>query len=207
MENVAILSQVKDYRGYIDSRVIEYIAEGQTETFESFGNFNLLAFDWYDISCPEIAVSKIMIYFDREILFFFCEDQRACNKVKSIISDEIDGEITKETSKEKELYLFFVALLRLDMNHLDEFELAVTRSEDEALTYSRTNYLDKIIEYRKELLRLKRYYEQLVAIFDNLSANDNGLISHEGLRYFTILGHRAERFHQSVLNIRDYITQ
>ena len=61
--------------------------------------------------------------------------------------------------------------------------------------------------YRKELLRLKRYYEQLDSALDNLTANANGLLSEEAVRRLTILANRTERFRNSVLNLRDYVTQ
>lgn len=34
---------------YLDPKRLHYLHEGQSESFESFEDFDLLAFDWYDI--------------------------------------------------------------------------------------------------------------------------------------------------------------
>lgn len=199
LQKILYISQMESYLEFMDPKVIRYIKEQQTEAFESFENFNLLAFDWYDITCDKIFAEKIMIYMDREDLFFLCENSHVYDKVNSLV---VQGQ-----SNERVLYMFFVGLLKNDMSYLDKFETDITNTEDEALSQSGKDYLDKIVEYRKELLRLKRYYEQLSAIFDNLTANDNGIISKDGVRHLLILSNRILRFHSSVLNIRDYITQ
>ena len=69
------------------------------------------------------------------------------------------------------------------------------------------DYIHKIIAYRKALLRLKRYYEQLDAIFDNLILNENGMLTPDGLSHFRILASRTSRYLENVVNLRDYVTQ
>mgnify|MGYP002604202411 CR=1 FL=1 len=60
---------------------------------------------------------------------------------------------------------------------------------------------------RRELLRLKRYYEQLDSIFDELTANDNGLLSHASVRRMAILGGRMDRYLNAVRNLQESVTQ
>jgi magnesium transporter len=86
-------------------------------------------------------------------------------------------------------------------------ETEITDTEDEMLSGVKKHYLGKIVEHRKELLRLKRYYEQLDSIFDELTANDNGLLSRDSVRRFRILDARVERCAGDVLNLREYVTQ
>jgi magnesium transporter len=105
------------------------------------------------------------------------------------------------------LYRFFVRLLKGDTAHLDATETEITDTEDEMLSGVKKHYLGKIVEHRKELLRLKRYYEQLDSIFDELTANDNGLLSRDSVRRFRILDARVERCAGDVLNLREYVTQ
>ncbi len=187
---------------YMDGAVLKYLNEGQTETFESFQNFNLIAFDWYDIHSDAVSTPQIMVYQDRENLLFFCEDQQAEREVSAIVS-----ELADETDNQQFLYRFFSRLLKGDMAHLEKLELKITDMEDEMLSGFRRAYLDQIIAFRKELMRLKRYYEQLDSIFDELSVNDNGLLREEILRRFVILGSRTERFRGYVLNLREYVAQ
>lgn len=199
MQKVLKKEQVEEYLAFLDPKIIEYIKEDQTETFEDHMDYDLLAFDWYDIEQVQMRSSQIMIYMDKENLFFLCEEERALEKVKSLIPENQDNE--------QVLYLFFAGLLRNDINHLAEIEDEITETEDEALVGSRRVYLGKIVRYRKELLRLKRYYEQVDSVLDNLTANINGLLSKECIRRLTILANRTERFRSSVLNLRDYVTQ
>lgn len=191
--------QVEQYLKEMDAQVVNYIKDDQTETFESHANYDLLAFEWYDVEQVDVRTSQIMIYMDHEDLFFMCEDERAFQKVKCLLPEQEENE--------QALYLFFSGLLRNDINHLAEIEDEITDAEDEALVSSRRVYLSKIVQYRKELLRLKRYYEQVDSVLDNLNANINGLLSDESIRRFTILANRTDRFHASVLNLRDYVTQ
>lgn len=199
MQKVLKKEQVESYLSFLDPKIVEYIKEDQTETFEDHIDYDLLAFDWYDIEQVQLRSSQIMIYMDKENLFFLCEDDRALEKVKSLMPENQDNE--------QALYLFFAGLLRNDINHLAEIEDEITETEDEALVGSRRVYLGKIVHYRKELLRLKRYYEQVDSVLDNLTANINGLLSKECIRRLTILANRTERFRSSVLNLRDYVTQ
>ena len=199
MQKVLKKEQVEEYLAFLDTKIVEYIKEDQTETFEDHMDYDLLAFDWYDIEQVQMRSSQIMIYMDKENLFFLCEEERALEKVKSLIPEN--------QGNEQVLYLFFAGLLRNDINHLAEIEDEITETEDEALVGSRRVYLGKIVRYRKELLRLKRYYEQVDSVLDNLTANINGLLSKECIRRLTILANRTERFRSSVLNLRDYVTQ
>ena len=113
----------------------------------------------------------------------------------------------QEADKEMALRGFFTALLENDMDFIDSWENSITEAEDQALAGDTKDYLGKIIEYRKELLRLKRYYTQLQVIFDGLLDNENGLLSGEALRHLGIIDSRIDRCYRGVLNLRDYVTQ
>lgn len=204
MQQVLPFRRIDSVTSCMDTKVLDYINEGQIETFESFEHFNITAFDWYDVTSENTDCPQIMIYHDREDLFFFCEEDRALAKVQSITEEELRG---APLDNQQLLYRFFVRLLKDDMSHLDRFEAEITDTEDELLSGSRRSYLKKIIAYRKELLRLKRYYQQLASIFDELSANDNGLLTAESVRRFVILSSRTERYLSSVVNLREYVAQ
>ena len=95
-------------------------------------------------------------------------------------------------SNEQVLHRFFVRLLRGDMAHLDRLEADISDGETEVLTGAHEAYLDRIIAWRQELLRLKRYYEQLDSIFDELAENDNSLLGKQNTRRFANLGNRSQ---------------
>mgnify|MGYP000083256084 CR=1 FL=1 len=144
----------------LDAKVLDYIHEGQIEAFEGFEDFDLIAFDWYDVRSERTAASQMLLYLDREDLFLFCEDQRSYDRLHGLLPEGLDNQ--------RALYRFFVELLHNDMDLLEDYETEITETEDAALRSSRRDYLDKIAEYRRELLRRKRYYEQLDAIFTDI---------------------------------------
>ncbi|MGI5850236.1 MAG: CorA family divalent cation transporter, partial [Christensenellales bacterium] len=65
----------------------------------------------------------------------------------------------------------------------------------------------EIISLRNRLMAFKRYYEQLLNIFDDLQENENEIVQKSSLRYLKIFSGRIERLYHTVLNLRDYVTQ
>ena len=92
--------------------------------------------------------------------------------IKQIVAD-----IDKNNSNEQLLYSFFVKLLKGDMDCLDKFEERLNYEEAKLLSGAEKDTLDTILDWRNELMRLKRYYLKLDIIFDEMSANDNDLLS------------------------------
>ena len=91
------------------------------------------------------------------------------------------------------------------MAHLDRLEADISDGETEVLTGAHEAYLDRIIAWRQELLRLKRYYEQLDSIFDELAENDNSLLGKQNTRRFANLGNRMERYLNAVQSLRESV--
>ena len=56
-------------------------------------------------------------------------------------------------------------------------------------------------------MRLKRYYLQLDIIFDEMSANDNDLLSKPTLKKISIIGARTDRYLNAVRNLQDIVSQ
>ena len=119
--------------------MLDYIHEGQIEAFEGFEDFDLIAFDWYDVRSERTAASQMLLYLDREDLFVFCEDDAAEDAAQAalLVPEE------EALSNEQVLHRFFVRLLRGDMAHLDRLEVGDTFTItvlDRELTYE----VDKI---------------------------------------------------------------
>lgn len=203
MRMVLPMSRLREMEPYMDAKVLHYIHEGQIEAFEGFEDFDLIAFDWYDVRGQRTAVSQMLLYLDREDLFVFCEDAaaEAAAQAALLVPEE------ETLPNEQALHRFFVRLLKGDMVHLDRLEAAISDGETDVLTGAHEAYLDRIIAWRQELLRLKRYYEQLDSIFDDLAENDNGLLSRQDVRRFANLGNRMERYLNAVQSLRESVAQ
>lgn len=56
-------------------------------------------------------------------------------------------------------------------------------------------------------MRLKRYYEQLNFIFDEMTVNDNQLFSEDGVRRLMTLRNRTDRYLSAVKNLQEMVSQ
>ena len=199
MQKVLLLKDINQVSENLEPEVFKYITCLQTHSFESFEKFNLFAFEWYDVNSDVTQTSRVLIYTDKNDLFIFCQNQRVYIHMKEIFLQDMDNE--------KALYHFFVNLMKNDATYFEEYEKEITEAEDNTLSGSMKGELDKVISFHRELLRLKKYYEQLDIILDNLTANDNDMLSEKGERLMNIIQNRVHRYQSNVLNLRDYVTQ
>ena len=125
MRKVLPMSRIREMEPYMDAKVLDYIHEGQIEAFEGFEDFDLIAFDWYDVRSERTAASQMLLYLDREDLFVFCEDDAAEDAAQAalLVPEE------EALSNEQVLHRFFVRLLRGDMAHLDRLEADISDGE------------------------------------------------------------------------------
>lgn len=189
---------------YMEPSVFEYVREGEIESFESFEKFDFLAFDWYDVHSKRTEDYKMLAYVSRENLIIFTEG--AADDTAKKIMDGLAAE-NPELRSEQLLYRFFVRLLNGDMDCLSRLENEIDEYENVYLfkIESGKDVFEKLSAWRRELLRIKRYYEQLTLIFDEASANDNSVFSNSAAKRFAILKNRTDRYLQTVQNLRDVI--
>lgn len=200
MLKVLLQSQTEELPPFADERLTAHIRYGQVNKFECFDGFDLMAFRWYDVHQISDRPVPVTIFFSREDLIFLCGGEECRERVKAMA----DG---ANSDSVRALYAFFSALIRDDIDRLEELEERITDAEDELITAPRREYAGEIVAFRRELLRFKRYYEQLNQIFEGLTQNENGLIPPADLRFFRVLDSRVDRLYAHVLNLRDYVTQ
>lgn len=204
MQKVVLFSEVADLIPYMQAEAIPHIRENQIESFEGFETFDLLVFDWYDIRSSRTALSEVLIYVDKNNIFFICSDEegvRHCKKLVDTILTEAPA------TSEQLLYRFFIRLFRGDMDYLDQFEGKINEMLTALLSDELDNVPQKIMAQRRELLRLKHYYEQIDTIFDEMAINDNRLLSPKTIKSITILGARTDRYLNKVYNLQELVSQ
>ena len=199
MIKVLKLTQIDELRSNVDKSIIQHIRTGRVERFACFSDFDMISFNWYDINKPDSETEHILIYFSKNDLCILSD----MKEVRSIANSVAE----KDTEVQRILYQFFVELIKNDMDYLEKLEEEITLSEDDLLERTSGECTEKIVEYRKKLLKLKRYYEQLNCIFEGFNENENNLLSDDYLRIYKILDNRVDRLFSTVLNLRDYVTQ
>lgn len=199
MQKVIYFNQIQDFSDYIDQSVIDYIRDGQIETYESFGNYDLVAFDWYDLKNVDILPAQILVYIDNDDLFYICENEFSYNIAQKLF--------VEDASNEHALYLFFRNLFKGSTKHLEQLENRVSELDDDVIDGINDGIRECLVSMRNEILRLKKYYEQLEFMFDEICDNDNGLFSKDCLKYFENLRNRSKGLVSQTINLREYIAQ
>lgn len=199
MIKVLKLTQIDELRSNVDKSIIQHIRTGRVERFACFSTFDMISFNWYDINKEDSEVKPVLIYFSSKDLCILSDCKEVQKVAKSVSENSDDGQ--------RILYQFFVELIKNDMDYLEKLEEEITLSEDDLLTRTSSECTEKIVEYRKRLLKLKRYYEQLNTIFEGFNENENNLLNDDYLRIYKILDNRVDRLFDTVLNLRDYVTQ
>ncbi len=199
MQKIIYFDEISEYSQYIDQSVIDYIVDDQTRTYESFDTFDLIAFDWFDINDLEKESAKVLIYIDNDDLFYICENEISFSTVKKLFAH---GD-----TNEKALYYFFRNLLKPGTGRLENLENEIEALDDSVSDKIEKGQKEHITSLRYQILHLKKYYERLNFIFNEICDNDNGLISEQCLKYFEILHNRTELLVSELLNLREYLAQ
>lgn len=181
-------------------KIFSHILSGQINRFESYKDFSLMSFDMLDTSKIPHKKSKLIICLYPDKLIFICCDSEQLALVKALVNES-------DTDSPHALYSFFSLLLAGDAERLEDFEDELTELDDAIAMGKRSNCIAQISQYRKHLLTLKRYYDQIDLIFDGIDENGNGMISDELQNSFDILNKRIDKLLEHITNLRDYIMQ
>lgn len=203
MLKVVLFSNMSEVAPLMEPKAFNYIGESQIESFESFDDFNLLAFDWYDIKSECSVASKIIIYIDEHDLFFFCKEESARESCARLV-ENLQKE--KALSNQQLLCRFFVKLFSGDMEYLDSFEIEMNNTITQFLSGKLDFAMDEILAKRQKLLKLKRYYEQIDAVFDEMALSDNDIFEPSTVKRFTVLGARTDRYLNKVYNLQEIVS-
>lgn len=204
MQKVFSFANTNEAASYMDEKILRYIDEQITDSFECFKDCDILAFDWYDVQSDRTEDFKMLLYLNREDLLVFCETSEAEEKANRIFHALTEEE---GLTNERIFYHFFTLLLKGDMDFLNSLEEEISKNEDLVLSGGKSSYLKHITAWRQELLRLKRYYEQLNFIFDEMTMNDNQLFSEDGIRRLMTLRNRTDRYLSEVKNLQEMVSQ
>ena len=190
----------------ITDRILEECLNGLVSKFESHDGFDYVSLvipDKEDLLNKE---SRISIYFRTNLLIFICDEAQDYQLLHKIIT-KIELKEIKSLTLERVLYEFFDLLTAGDSMYIENLEQEIGELEEALITSEKREYTKVIIQLRKKLLVLKRYYEQLFDLAEAMEENENELLSLHMIRYFHILTTRANRLSDSISNLRDYVSQ
>ncbi len=172
--------------------------------FESHKNFDYL---YLSIPCENLMSTeheRIEIYLNDKTMLLFYEDNSLIVKAlrERLLSEN------EETAGPKEALLEIINLLSVrHLLCLENIENEITELEDALAKEEDREYVGEISVLRKKLLILRRYYEAMLTLMEDLEENRNKLFNDEALRLLHFQTGKLDRLYHSTLNLRDYLTQ
>ena len=160
----------------------------------------LVSFRFCDITDPMHKDDRVVAWCGKDELVFFSDNRRCRDLVEAL--DENAAPLAQ-------LAAFFQTLTGNDVYELEKVENSITELEDRILTDTHMNAdrSDAIISLRRELLKMKRYYEQLSLILSELADNEGDAMPPELQKRFAAVDRRADYLLNFVLHLREYTTQ
>lgn len=193
--------EIADILAIHESMREEFFSHGGSK-FESHEGFDYMRINLPNPENLSDPPARVVIYMTQELLLFLCDHQ-----IYDQFLEQLQKKPPEKVTLERILYAFFARLTENDGDFLERIEQDISELEEQLITERRKDCTKEIIQLRKQLMVLKRYYEQLFDLSGCIEENENHLLSKEILRYFRILTNRVDRLYHSVLNLRDYVTQ
>lgn len=202
------LEDHNDFFRFHKSTVLECNSSKQHPRLEvyddvSFGVINIIdnIDNWFE-------AKEINFYITKNYLVFVA-------KIKNKLIDQMKNEIIQNMqdspnyniNESKILYMLLDRVTSMDNIILKKIESSIAALEEQVISGIQKDFTVEIIKLRKQLLYLKRYYEPLIDISEDLEENENGLIDEGAIRYYKILINRIQRLNHNVIHLRDYVTQ
>jgi magnesium transporter len=150
------------------------------------------------------SVNELNFYITKNYLIFVSKNYL---DIYREIQNEISHRGSLRISTEKILYSLIDKMTLKDYNMLSNLESEISDVEEEVLEGKIKDYSKDIVLLKNKLLFLKKHYEPLLDIVENLTENENEILDKTSITYFVILFNRIERLNRKVGNLRDYVTQ
>ena len=215
-----------------DNKTVAYISASEFTKFymnfglnaEAFENFKsddnyfrskIEAYDSYSFGTLKIIEAQVNNKSENRIAFYITENitviigiADAEHTVYKIFQDAVNRFSTTEFSTEKFFSAFIDSMINCDNKRLEETEFRINNMEDRILNEKEyKNFNEEVFEYKRKLLNLRNYYEQLIDIGEALSENENKIFDEDNLVYFLSFIRKAERLCLNVSMLRESIIQ
>lgn len=187
----------------IKQRILAELNNSDVSKFESHDTFDFIRLCVPEQLARSDNARSLGVYLSKDLLFIVYIPWESHDN----INETMNGILAKNPSPAKALVSLLDMFTREDSHVLQGIEEEITDVEDNLITSYKNEYIKDIIGFRKQLLPLKRYYEQLVDLFEEMDENDNEFLNDSELKYCVNISNRADRLYHIVLNLRDYVTQ
>lgn len=187
--------------------------DSATMIFESHDSFDFLSINLPVMQTNLYGSEKVIIYHSKDSLIFHANQEASFNEIYNIIFTlkskyQSQKELYDSTHlMNRILYSFLEKMTIFSMDLMDEFEIKVYELETSLIESVNSDYVEDIIMLRKDLFGLKKHYQQLLDIMDELQENENQFMDEKTLKLLKIFDSKVSRHYNHILSLRDYVTQ
>jgi len=185
------------------------ITDNRVPEFESLQDETIFSFQYLHGADSAKASERIIVSLRDNDVVFMCRTAKT-REALIVMTEEGLGPAPADAAianPDKVLQLFLSEMIRKDFEYLESLEDRITATENALILAGEENARTKIIEYRKELRRLKKYVESLDRILQGLYENENKLMTEDMQAHFKILIKKMDRVLTEVQNLHDYVSQ
>lgn len=110
-------------------------------------------------------------------------------------------------TKERFIYNYIAEFISRDSEMLVAYERRLLRMEEDVSQEHITDFQNKLMPIRRELLNLRSYYDEIMDLTKELEENENGFFLKKQLKYFGTLTDRADRLMSRTSHLLEYAQQ
>jgi magnesium transporter len=197
----------------VESLVSEYLRKqieiNRVPEFESMVDETVFSFQYLHGAESPKPVERIIVSLRQDDIVFLCRTAKTREALITMTEEGLGPSPSDAAiaNPDKVLQLFLSEMIRKDFLYLENLEDRITETENKLIMAGDVNARTKIIEYRKELRRLKKYVESLDRILQGLYENENNLMTEEMQKHFRILNQKMDRVLNEVQNLHEYVSQ
>lgn len=140
--------------------------------------------------------------YERKIVFIDSGDY-----VKKHIQNLISAKYRKSYTLERFFYDFLVLLIENEPVYLANLEKRISKLEEHIIKHNIKNFNFQILEIKKEISIIYRYYSQLADMGDTLVENEDDFFGKDDIVTFPVFTDRAQRLQNEIQSLRDYAMQ
>ena len=134
----------------------------------------------------------------------FIDDTDRIQKIILRLPEIKSTETTLEARFFLELLEFFI---NDDVLYLQRYEDMLISVEEELVDHEVEDFHTDMLRYRREILTLNGYYQQMTEFIQLIAENKNQLFNAEDCRLFRVVENRADRLYDNTKMLREYTAQ
>lgn len=182
---------------------VRYLLSAESTYLDVYPTYYLGSFAIPNKQQPLCDPTCFAFYLDKQSLTFL-EEGAICKEVLSAIAQQ---GMLRQPSTAHCLFEFMKWLVRADLEFLANIEDRMEQTEEDIASRSNEVSNRLLLEYRRRLLRVNTYYQQLAAMAASLADNENRQLTRSESRLFVALERRAERLLKRSQALKEYSLQ